>query len=235
VDRSRTRFRGSAGCAVVVGLGLLLFGASVSQRFAGGLLFGYGALVFVLLLLLPRIKLARDKELGRWHALDARASRLHRRDQLAAAQPLYEQALEAAEGSGRPELIADAADHLADLCADQGRLNEAELLYRHALAIRESGSDFRATAITLDSLAEVQLRARHHTQAVETSERWLRLLRDNVGAHLGRSRDRAYAGWLDRHAERLEKAGRPGDADALRSQAAALRAGVVTENDRRPP
>jgi tetratricopeptide (TPR) repeat protein len=227
------RFRGSASCALVAGLGLLLLGATVSQRFAGGVLFAYGIGVFAVLLALPRIRLARDKDLARWHRFDSQASKLHRRHDLAGAQPIYEQALEAAEESGRRDLVALTADRLGELYAEQGQLAKAELMLQRALAIHEQAGDYRATAITLDSLADVQLRAQRTDAAVETSERWLALLRERVVDRLGRRRNVAYAGWMEHHATRLAQADRPGDAEVVRARAAAIRAGVDVEAERR--
>jgi tetratricopeptide (TPR) repeat protein len=230
--RSDYRFRGSASCALVAGLGLTLLGATVSQRFAGGILLAYGVIVFAVLLALPRIRLARDKDLGRWHRLDAKASRLHRENDLTGAGPLYEQALEAAEESNRPELLAVSAGHLGELYADQGQLAKAELMFLRALAIHQQREDFRAAAVTLDSLADVQMRASRPDDAVATSERWLALLRERVLNRLGVTRKSSYAGWLEHHADRLAEANRPGDADAVRARAAAVRAGLDSEAER---
>lgn len=230
--RSDYRFRGSASCALVAGLGLLLLGATVAQRLAGGVLLAYAVVVLALLLALPRIRLLRDKDLGRWHDLESKASKLHKQNDLAGAQPLYEQALEAAEESNRPELLAVTAGQLGELYSDQGQLAKAELMYLRALAIHEQREDFRATAVTLDSLADVQMRARRPDDAVATSERWLAHLREHVVNRLGTTRKSRYAGWLDHHADRLAEANRPADADAIRARAAAVRAGVDPEVER---
>jgi hypothetical protein len=86
--------------------------------------------------------------------------------------------------------------------------------------------------VTLDSLADVQMRASRPDDAVATSERWLALLRERVLNRLGVTRKSSYAGWLEHHADRLAEANRPGDADAVRARAAAVRAGLDSEAER---
>ena len=77
-------------------------------------------------------------------------------DRLADAEPLLKRALDNSERTqpANSSLVATRAHHLAGLYQDQGRSDEAEALYKRALAIREGlPAEPLALAATLGSLA----------------------------------------------------------------------------------
>ena len=72
-----------------------------------------------------------------WKDLDDRAFALHKRGDLAAAEPLYEQALPQAEKTGQPLMVANAANNLGGLRIDQERYAEALPLFERAYEVRK--------------------------------------------------------------------------------------------------
>lgn len=72
-----------------------------------------------------------------WEELDQRAFELQKKGDLAAARPLYEQALPAAEATGQPVIIATAANNLAGLYVDEERWGDAEPLFARAYELRK--------------------------------------------------------------------------------------------------
>ena len=119
--------------------------------------------------------LCTPKEERAWSAIDSQAFKLHQAGKLAEAEPLYIQAREVAEASGRPVLVATARNNLAGLYMDQERWDEAEPLLRQALELRETnlGPDNEMTLASVERLSGLfALRERWH-EAEELQQRAL--------------------------------------------------------------
>ena len=76
-----------------------------------------------------------------WKDLDDRAFALHKRGDLAAAEPLYEQALPEAEKTGQPLMVANAAKDAYDfLGSPEGELAIAEAVIYVATAPKSNAA-----------------------------------------------------------------------------------------------
>jgi tetratricopeptide (TPR) repeat protein len=100
-------------------------------------------------------RLATPKVERAWSKVDSQAFNLHKAGNLAAAEPLYIQAREMAEASGRPLLIAMGLNNIAGLYLDQQRWADAEPLLRQALELREAnlGPDDPMTVASVERLS----------------------------------------------------------------------------------
>jgi tetratricopeptide (TPR) repeat protein len=105
----------------------------------------------------------RDKPLAQWQKLDSQAFALQKRAEanpgsdaeLSAAESLYKQALDVAEASHRPAMIATALNNLAGLYMDEDRSKDAIPMFERALELRRSalGSDDEMTLKSLERLS----------------------------------------------------------------------------------
>jgi tetratricopeptide (TPR) repeat protein len=110
-----------------------------------------------------RFGLWRDKPLAQWQKLDSQALALQKRAEanpgsdadLSAAESLYKQALDVAEASQRPAMIATALNNLAGLYVGEDRSTDAIPMYERALDLRRSalGRDAEMTLKSLERLS----------------------------------------------------------------------------------
>lgn len=168
------------GFAVLIAL---LYGVSIPANalvaigVPGVLAWGAGIVLVIIVIVglvigWRRFMLWRDKPLAQWQKLDSQALALQKRAEanpgsdgdLSTAESLYKQALEVAEASQRPVMIATALNNLAGLYIEADRSTDAIALFERALELRKS-------ALGVD--AEMTLKSEERLSAAyATAGRW---------------------------------------------------------------
>lgn len=152
----------------------LLFGSGWTGHLGGGAaLLALGLVAYGWTRLANR--LATPKVVRAWSKVDSEAFKLHQAGNLTAAEPLYIQAREMAEASGRPLLIATALNNIAGLYLDQDRWADAEPLFRRALELRETnlGRDDPMTLASVERLSGLLARRERWPEVEELQRRAL--------------------------------------------------------------
>ena len=145
-----------------------------------------------------------------WKELDERAFAMHKTGDLAGAQPVYEQALPAAEATRQDLVIATAANNLAGLCVDQERWAEAESLFARAYELRKKAAG-RANHLTLktaDRLTNCQAELEHWPQVEAVQREVLAVVRKDSDATEATVETLSAIGVACRHQSKYDKARR---------------------------
>jgi tetratricopeptide (TPR) repeat protein len=219
------------GFAVLIAL---LYGVSIPANalvaigVPGVLAWGAGIVLVIaviagLVLSWNRFLLWRDKPLAQWQKLDSQALALQKRAEadpgadrdLSIAESLYKQALDVAEASKRPVMIATALNNLAGLYMDADRSSEAIVLFERALELRRSalGIDAEMTMKSVERLSAAYATAGRW----EDAERTLRLALDSYRRVAPKSS--AVAQTLDALAVTCRHQGKYEEADRCYSEA----------------
>ncbi|MDX2035032.1 MAG: tetratricopeptide repeat protein [Isosphaeraceae bacterium] len=158
---------------------------------------------------------ANDPSIAR--TLDNLATVNHLLKKEAEAEALYLRALAIREKEGDPGRIAPTLHNLGVLRLDQGRFDEARVLFERALQAKTKihGDRHPEVARTLEALGSARLGAGEHREASELFDRAIAIFERTLGPdhpHVGRSHAEAAKAAKalgrqddeDRHAERAE-------------------------------
>jgi Tfp pilus assembly protein PilF len=138
------------------------------------------------------------------------------------AESQLEPALETAEAFGPQDpRLATSLNELALLYRHQGRYEEAEPLYKRALAIREKalGPDHPRVATVLNNLGTLYYAQDRYAEAEPLIKRALAIYEKALGADHPR-----VAALLENYAALLRKTGRGAEATKMKARAKAIRA-----------
>jgi tetratricopeptide (TPR) repeat protein len=121
-----------------------------------------------------------------WDSRMASAGRDYRLGRYQEAQDVLEEMLTDAKNSGQQDLqLAEVANNLAEVLSAQGQYEEAEPLYKQAMAIRlqRSGPTSNDLAISITGLADVYRALGRSPEALQLLRRALK-----IAAHINESR-----------------------------------------------
>ena len=181
------------------------------------------ALALCLALAIPAAARGQQRHhvLEQAQALDKQAADAYREGRYAAAEPLYQQALQLRQSVLPPDrpAVVKSLTELGRVYRVEGRYAEAEPLFQTALAMREktAGPDNPAVAQILVQLAQIYFAQARYGEAEPLRERVVAILEKSVGEN-----DPRFASALANLAALYRLEGRYAEAEPLVTRAVAL-------------